>query len=738
MISDKPTSDSPDSDQLSESELAEIERKFDPETAFRPVLGSIAIFVSIALVAMAAYHWWASGFGTVRELLHRGIHLSFVLSLVFLLFTVQKAKLTPAADSGTSGLEVFGVPVRTLVWVLMALGLAWVIGIWPVLAAVAAVLLWKYLKQYWFKGYARFSVNGVPVIDIVLAVLAIIASLYLPLLPSELVAERVGNPGQFEVFMGSALLFLTLEAARRSIGPTLPIIALVFIAFAYFGPYAPGALKHGGSSWLGIINHLYMTNQGIYGIAIGVMAQYVFLFIVFGVLATRIGLGQLFIDMAMVIAGRYSGGPAKVAIFSSAFMGTISGSSIANTVTTGALTIPAMKRIGYPAHFSGAVEATSSTGGQITPPILGAAAFIMVEYLEIPLRDVLAAALFPALLHYFGIFIMVHLEAKKLGLRGLTSDELPNAVLVLKQHWLSIIPLIILVYLILTGKTPDYAAVYGIIACVVVGFLNPVNRLSISDLWNALASGAKNTLAVGAAAATVGVVVGVVTLTGVGFRLGFVVVQTATDLGNTIGAIWPFSFFSVPDWALFFSLVLIAVSCIIMGAGIPTTATYIILVSVAAPALAVLQVEPLVAHFFVFYYGVLADITPPVALAAYAAAGIAGSNPFKTGNTAFRLGIAKALVPFVFVYSPALLLVTDGFTWGAFTITLLGAMAGISMIGCSFAGYLFAPMSQWQRWWTGLVSLLFIAPGIKTMLIGVVLFLPVLWLQRRQKQVAIG
>ncbi len=216
--------------------------------------------------------------------------------------------------------------------------------------------------------------------------------------------------------MGTALLLLTLEATRRSVGPTLPIIALIFMVFALFGPYAPGALKHGGTSWLGLINHLYMTNQGIYGVAIGVMAQYVFLFILFGVLATRIGLGQLFIDLAMVMAGRYSGGPAKVAIFSSALMGTISGSSIANTVTTGALTIPAMKRVGYPAHFAGAVEATASTGGQITPPILGAAAFIMVEYLEIPLRDILAAALFPALLHYFGIFIMVHLEAKKLGL----------------------------------------------------------------------------------------------------------------------------------------------------------------------------------------------------------------------------------------------------------------------------------------------------------------------------------
>ncbi|MFD2206163.1 TRAP transporter permease [Kiloniella antarctica] len=665
-------------DNLTTEQLEEIEKKYDPEMAFRPTGRKIAFLITLLLVSMSIYHFYASGFGLIREVLHRGIHISFVLSLVFLLFGYRK--------------DIKPTRIKT----------------------------------------GLFQFDGISILDLIFAILAVGSALYLPLLPPEQLAVRVGNPSQNDVLMGTILLILTLEAARRSVGPTLPIIGIIFILFALFGPFAPGALKHGGTSWTGLINHLYLTNQGIYGIAIGVMAQYVFLFILFGVLATRIGLGQLFIDLAMVIAGRYSGGPAKVAIFSSAFMGTISGSSIANTVTTGALTIPAMKRVGYPAHFAGAVEATASTGGQITPPILGAAAFIMVEYLEIPLRDILAAALFPALLHYFGIFIMVHLEAKKLGLRGLSKEELPKAVIVLKQHWLSIIPLAILVYLILSGKTPDFAAVYGIIACVVVGFLNPVNRLTPMDLWNALSAGAKNTLAVGAAAACVGIIVGVVTLTGVGFRLGYVVIQTATDLGQTVGSIWPLSFFAIEQWALFFTLVLIAVSCIIMGAGIPTTATYIILVAVAAPALAQLQIQPLVSHFFVFYYGVLADITPPVALAAYAAAGIAGANPFQTGNTAFRLGIAKALVPFVFVYSPALLLVADGFTWSAFFITLSGAMMGISMIGMAFAGYFLTHLNNLQRWWLGLISLLFIAPGLTTMAIGAVLFIPILWVQYRK------
>lgn len=669
----------PKQPHIAADQLAEYERRYDPESAFRATGPTMAKILVIPLIGLALYQYYASGFGLIRELLHRGIFLAFMLGLLFLLFSWRRSLTADIAP----------------------------------------------------KAWFRF--DGVAFVDMVLAILGVAAALYLPLLPPEEVARRVGNPSTSDVFFGTALLILVLEATRRSVGWTLPIIAILFIVFALFGPYAPGALKHGGTSWLGLINHLYMTNQGIYGVAIGVMAQYVFLFILFGVLAMRIGLGQLFIDLAMALAGRYSGGPAKVAIFSSAFMGTISGSSIANTVTTGALTIPAMKRVGYPPHFSAAVEATSSTGGQITPPILGAAAFIMVEYLEIPLRDVLAAALFPALLHYFGIFIMVHLEARKLGLRGLRAEDVPQVALVLRQHWPSLIPLCILVYLILAGRTPDYAAVWGITACVVVGFLNPVNRLTFKELIQALADGSRSTLAVGAAAACVGIVVGVVTLTGVGFRLGYVVVQLATDIGQVVGSLWPMSYFDIPQWALFFSLILIAIACVLMGAGIPTTATYIILVAVAAPALAQLQVQPLVSHFFVFYYGVLADITPPVALAAYAAAGIAGSNPFRTGNTAFRLGIAKALVPFVFVYSPSLLLVSGDFSWSEFTVTLAGAMIGIALLGAAFSGFLLAPISRLARWYIGLISLLFITPGLVTMAVGFLLLAPVLYHQWRER-----
>ncbi len=656
---------------ISQKKIFDLQKKYEVKTNERELKFFLKSFAFSVLALMSIYHFYASGFGTIREILHRGIHISFVVGLVFIFYS------------------------------------------------------WKKIDD----NQKNFKV---PYIDIILSILVLVSALYLPLLPPEVLASRVGNPENIEIIMGSFLIVLTLEAARRSIGFTLPFICVLFILFAIFGPYFPGALKHGGTSWIGFVNHIYITNQGIYGIAVGVMAQYVFLFILFGVLATRIGLGQLFIDLAMVIAGKYSGGPAKVAIFSSAFLGTISGSSIANTVTTGSLTIPAMKKVGYPPHFSGAVEATASTGGQITPPILGAAAFIMVEYLEVPLRDILAAALIPALLHYFGIFIMVHLEAKKLGLRGLTNEEVPKFLSVVKDNWLSLAPLILLVYLILIGRTPDYAAVISIIACVLIGFIKKTNRLTIKDLIKCLSQGARNTLAVGAAAAAIGIIVGVVTLTGVGFRLGFVVIQTAGDIGSFFLNFVPFDLFTIEDLTLFFSLLLIAFSCIFMGTGVPTTATYIILVAVAAPALTQLNIEPIVSHFFVFYYGVLADITPPVALAAYAAAGIAGSNPFKTGNTAFRLGIAKALVPFVFVYSPSLLLVAQGFDIYIFFQTLISAMIGIGLIGISFSGYFLKNVPIYQRWYLGVNSLFFIAPGIESSILGLFLISPVLFLQLKK------
>lgn len=664
--------------KIDQEKAKRLEEEYDPEMHMRPMAGFASLIVGILLATLSCFHYYTAGFGLLREATHRGIHLAFVLGLIFLVFGFRKkapAKWTPC-------------------------------------------------------------IGKIPVYDWLLAILAAVTCFYVPYVFDDL-AFRVGDPLPIDVIFGSCMILVTLEATRRSMGIALPLIAIGFILYALYGRYAPGVLVHPGADWKGLVNHLYLTSQGIYGIAVGVVATYVFHFVLFGVLANRVGAGQLFIDLASCIAGRYTGGPAKVSVFSSALFGMISGSSIANTVTTGALTIPAMKRIGYRPHFAAAVEATSSTGGQITPPIMGAAAFIMIEFLEMPYRTILLAATVPALMHYLGIFTMVHLEAKRLGLRGLRTDEMPQFIKVIREGWPALMPLIVLIAIIASGRTPYNAAFWGITTCIVVGFLSPRNRLTLKDLYDCFKLGAQYALAVGASAATVGIIVGVVSLTGMGFKVSFMVTSSAQQLAGYILPLIPFGFTDLQGLTLFLTLIFTAIACILLGAGIPTTATYIVLVAIAAPALGLLGVAPIVAHFFVFYYGVLADITPPVALAAYAGAGIAGANPFQAGNTAFRLASAKALVPFVFVYSPAMLIVTEGFTWMAFLTTVIGCSIGIVFLGASLTGFFVSRMTMPERVVTFLASILFVAPGLKSGLIGLLLLTPTLFIQfarRRAEQ----
>ena len=554
---------------------------------------------------------------------------------------------------------------------------------------------------------------------------------------------------------------------------------------ALAGPIFPGLLKHAGASWAQLVNHEYLTSQGIYGVAVGVVATYVFHFVLFGVLATRIGLGQLFLDVASIIAGRYAGGPAKVSVFGSAMFGMLSGSSVANAVTVGSLTIPAMIRVGYKREFAGAVEAASSTGGQITPPVLGAAAFLMIEFLAVPYQTIIVAAAVPAFMHFFGVFMQVHFEAKRYGLRGLTDEEMPRLRQSLAERWPTLIPLVLLIFILVSGRTPYLAAFTGISSCAIVGIctrakgntaanwllmgalhlvlgalvfggieslalrqlllgvalvatplalraLRIEGRIGAAALVESFSTGAKYALAVGAAAATVGLVIGVVTLTGVGFKLSILITGAAQAVAGGVGALLPAALADPRTLTLLVALTMTALVCILLGAGIPTTANYIIMVTVAAPTLVQMGVEPLVAHFFVFYYGVLADITPPVALAAYAAAGMAGSDPFRTGNTAFRLGLGKALVPFVFVFSPALLIVTKGFTGYAFAVTFIGCVLGITLLAAALSKFFLVEMSRAEQGLCVLAALLLIAPGLLTGVAGLVLVLPVAWRQLRR------
>lgn len=655
--------------QIDELKAQALTEKYDPEIRFRPLAAGATWIVSVLLVSLSVFHYYTAGFGLLRESTHRGVHLAFVLSLIFLVFGFNKRayKREP--------------------------------------------------KSTWL------SPGGIPLFDWLIALALALTVLYIPYIFEEL-AFKVGNPDKIDVLMGTILLVGLLEGTRRAMGWPLPIIAIIFMVYAMFGQDFPGLLKHAGNSWSQIVNHLYLTSQGVYGVAIGVVATYVFHFVLFGVLATRIGLGQLFLDVASAIAGRYAGGPAKVSVFGSAMFGMLSGSSIANAVTVGSLTIPAMIRVGYPRHFAAGVEAASSTGGQITPPIMGAAAFLMIEFLNIPYRDIALAATFPAFLYFFGMFMQVHFEAKRQNLRGLNEDEMPKLKESLRKRWPTLIPLVILIGVLVSGRTPYLAAFAGITACIVVGLLNPVQRLRWKDIYDAFETGAKYALAVGAAAGTVGIVIGVVTLTGVGFKVSFIVIAASQAIAGAAASVLPDFLVNMQSLTLIAALAITGLVCILMGCGIPTTANYIIMVAVAAPTLVQLGVQPLAAHMFVFYFGILADLTPPVALAAYAAAGMAGSDPFKTGNTAFMLGISKLLVPFVFIFSPSLLLVLKGFTWGEFFITLGGAMIGLVLLSASFSAYFLTHMKVWERWTFAIGALLFIAPGWQSGLAGLAVALP--------------
>jgi TRAP transporter 4TM/12TM fusion protein len=704
------------------ADLQKLEAELDPEMQFRPLLPRAAWLVSALLLVLSCFHYYTAGFGLLPETTHRGIHIAFVLGLIFFVFSGRRSSKQR-------------VPRATLLAPL-----------------------------------------GVGFIDWVLAIAAVLASLYVPWVFHDL-QFRVGNPLTIDWVMGTIMIAVVLEATRRAVGAALPIIAIVLMIYALFGSSLPGILAHPGNTWQSVVNHLYLTSNGIYGIALGVVATYVFHYVLFGVLATRVGLGRFFIDIATALAGRFAGGPAKVSIFASGLFGMISGSSIANTVTVGSLTIPMMIRIGYPRHFAGAVESTAATGGQITPPIMGAAAFLMVEYLALPYQTIIIAAIVPAFLHFFGVFCQVHFEAKKLGMRGMTSTERPQIGEVVRRDWPTSVPLIVLLIVLFSGFTPYLAAFWGITACIVLGLTNrnpliavaflialvaavaaeqltewpgllaiitasvaisayyvlrhPDGRSRLIDIADAFVMGAKYAISVGAAAATVGIIVGVVTLTGIGFKLSAIIVSTAGDLATLSSTVVPSFLFDAKGMTLFYTLVMTAIVCILLGCGVPTTPTYIIMVTIAAPALGMMGVTPLVSHFFVFYYGVLADITPPVALAAYAGASMAGADPFRTGNTAFRLGLAKALVPFVFVYSPAMLLVTKGFTWSEFFETTLGCMVGIMMLAIALTGYGLTILRAWERVWLALASVLVISPSRTATLAGLVLALPILLRQKR-------
>jgi TRAP-type uncharacterized transport system fused permease subunit len=755
-----------------------------------------------------------------------------IVYIDFLILTGMVGSLIYGACLGYSHIHfdtAFRDPNVTLVF--------WSILLFGIFLSITAVFVIQWLRASFAiaRGKSfRYDADDIPYFDIFFAVLASAVSIYIFLEFNSLVF-RSGLPLKTDLVVGAFAFLLVLEGARRSIGPPLPIIAFLVLINCYLGPYfieIPGLtfFAHRGYSIQRIIEHMYLGTEGIYGIPLGVVATFVFHFVLFGIFIAKTGLGQLFMDMAMAIAGWSSGGPAKVAVISSGFMGSISGSSIANTVTTGAFTIPLMRSVGYAPQFAGAVEAASSTGGQLMPPIMGAAAFIMAEFLGIPYIKIAACAVVPALLYFFAVGTMVHFEAKKQGLVGLPRETLPKLFVVIRERWLLLMPLFIIIYLLISGSSPFLAAFWGIIYSVAVGqihgrtypflitvFLsipsvlmrvNPMSHMTIftiawlscfggglyytfrttdrtswllglvpnallvtllllrlepslcsfwavmaviaigvfykdsrmrfPDIMDTLELGTKNALAIGAACACIGFIVGATTLTGLGLKFAAAVIQLSHVVAALVTSMDVMHLLSVNGVALFFSLFFTAIACFVLGMGIPTTAQYIIASMIAAPALLQWGIHPLVSHMFVLFYAVLADVTPPVALAAYAASGISGANPFRTGFTAFGLASAGFAIPFIIVSAPIVLWLPTlldssiAFDYVKFAHVVVTLIVGVIALGSTVIGYLTSRSTAVERLLTGVATICLFYPELYSDISGIVVLMIVYFAQRRR------
>lgn len=634
----------------------ELLRKYDTEARFRNLTGWVGKLVMLIAVAMSCFHFYTSGFGLLLMQKQGAVHLAFTLTLVFLLY--------PASSK-------------------------------------------------------QSKTSGVPWYDWLLAMLAAASALYLVVFFNDLVL-RAGLPTQTDLIMGFILVATLLEATRRISNPVLPCLAVIALLYCYFGRSLPAAIGHRGFSVSRIINHMYLGGEGIFGTPLEVSSTFVFMFILFGSVLEKTGMGKFIIDLSMALAGWSTGGPAKVAVVSSGLMGTVSGSSVANVCTTGMFTIPLMKSVGYEPYFAGAVEAVASTGGQIMPPVMGAGAFIMAQFLGVPYIEVAIAAVVPALLYYFAVMVQVHFEATRLGLKGLTRAQLPPLLPLLKNKGFLLLPLFAIIYLLLAGYTPLKAAFNGIVVSFILSWLNKETRLTPKRIMEAFEAGARGAIGVACACATVGMVVGMGTLTGLALRIAGGIITLAG--GSKI-------------LTLFYTMM----ASIVLGMGLPTTANFIVTGTMAAPALLALDVPPMAAYMFVFYFGIAADLTPPVALAAYAGSGIAGSDPMKTGVTSFKLALAGFLVPYVYVYNPILLFID------AAPLPMIQAIAtaliGVFLLAMCTIGYFKTYLAWYLRIlaFAGAIGLLI--PGTVSDLFGfcvlVVIYLIQIVLTKKQSDSAV-
>ncbi|MDD3902918.1 MAG: TRAP transporter permease [Sphaerochaeta sp.] len=620
--------------------------KFDKESKTRKFENQyMAQGVYLIAIGIALYHFITSFLGYPATHLHRSLHVAMMLFMTFFLY--------PAGKKASR---------KRIPWYDVLLALS---------SIAVAVYVWG--------DYINFI-------------------------------NRMGSPNTMDVIMGTLLIVLVLEASRRISGWPLVILSLLFLTYGLVGRNLPSIFMHRGYNWSKLVNHIFINTEGIYGTSVDVAASYIFLFIMFGTVMNKSGMGKFFNDLALAFAGSTKGGPAKVAVIASGFLGSINGSAVANVVTTGAFTIPLMKKTGYSKEFAGSVEASASVGGQLLPPIMGAAAFIMAEMLGIKYGVIVISAAIPALLYYLGIIVQVQLRASKNNLEGIPKDELPKVRDVMMERGHLLIPILFLLYMLLfSGSTVIFSAFWAIVATIVVSMVRKSTRMSFKDILDAFNEGTRSVVSVAVACAVVGIIIGVVSLTGFGLNMANAIIQ----LGQA---------------NLLLTLILTMVTCMILGMGLPSIPAYLITATMAAPALVKLGIPPLAAHMFVFYFAMFANITPPVALASFAAAGISGGDPMKTGLQSVKLSLAGFIVPYMFIYNPALLLI-DTTPLIALRVTAT-AIVGVCMIGMATEGYMIRKMNTALRIFSFCGALLLITANIYQDAVGLVLLAIVLISQR--------
>ncbi|WP_077324332.1 TRAP transporter permease [Virgibacillus siamensis] len=616
----------------------ELMAKYDKESAFRTNLGPWGWITLILGGALTIFQLYTALRGAYVSMIQGAIHLGSALCLVYLLYPIKSSMTTRR-----------GVP-----W-------------YDAILAIAALLSNFYIVFNYERLINDAIIFGFTALDQIVATIGII---------------------------------LLLEATRRVVGLPIVIIAIIALLYGLFGAYIP-FIGHAGYDWPSLATETFFSSSSIFGIPIQISSTYIYLFLFFGVMLVKTNIGQFFNDIALRLTGRYTGGTAKAAVAASGLQGMVSGSSVANTVGSGSFTIPMMKNAGFKPHFAAATEASASTGGQIMPPIMGAAAFIMASYTGVAYNDIIVIAIIPAVLYFSGVFMGTHFEARRLGILGLAKDQLPKLKNLAKRLDL-FAPLVLIIGMLLIGFTPTYAALYAIGAAFIISFFRKDTRMSFKEIIKILEEGARTALPVIAACATAGIIAGTVTTTGLGPKIAGGIIDLAQG-----------QFFLV----MFFTMI----ACIILGMGLPTTANYVVTATMAAPALLAFDVPVIAVHMFVFYFGIVADITPPVCLAAYAGAGIAGANPMKAGVTAVKLAIAAFIIPYMFLSQPILLLQGDANVVNV-SIAVVTAMLGMAAISSSMIGYFVSNLSWIERIILIVGGLMLVYPHLIFSLIGLALF----------------